>query len=471
MTANLPQHMAQRIELWAIDMLKPYDRNPRTHDESQLAKLANSIREFGFTNPILVDGMLGIIAGHGRLEAAKRIGLTEVPVIVLDYLTHEQKQAYIIADNRLALDAGWDEELLAGELQALDDAGFDLSLTGFDDSELERLLEIDDDSGLLPDADPDDVAEPQADPVSVLGDLWLLGRHRLLCGDSTSIDAVDRLMDGGKALLIVTDPPYNIAYEGGTKDKLTILNDEMDSGSFYQFLLDAYTAMYHAADDGCAIYVFHSEFEGVSFRKALVDAGFKLSQCCMWVKHSLVLSRQDYHWQHEPVLYGVKHDPILYGWKPTGGHRWFGDRKQTTVWNFDRPSKNADHPTMKPIDLIEYPILNSSQPGEIVLDLFGGSGSTLIACERTKRVARLMELDPRYVDVIVRRWQDLTGKKARLESDGRTFAEVEAQRQPTAQPSPAPAADIAPVGLLVAGMAMTHQPAANDSNGAQGAAA
>jgi DNA modification methylase len=254
-----------------------------------------------------------------------------------------------------------------------------------------------------------------------MGDLWILGRHRLLCGDSTSIDATERLMGGAKADLIVTDPPYNVAYEGKTTDALTIQNDKMGTSDFYQFLLDAYTNYFTIAKDGASIYVFHADTEGVNFRKALVDSGFKLSQCCVWVKQTMVIGRQDYHWQHEP---------ILYGWKPSGSHNWYSDRSQTTIWQFDRPMRSTEHPTMKPIALVEYPILNSSKAGDIVADLFGGSGSTLIACEKNARACRTMELDSRYCDVIVKRWQDFTGKEAVL--DGRTFNEIAAERQPAA---------------------------------------
>ncbi|XLV73765.1 DNA-methyltransferase [Ralstonia syzygii subsp. celebesensis] len=243
-----------------------------------------------------------------------------------------------------------------------------------------------------------------------------------MCGDSTSVADVERLMDGYKADLIVTDPPYNVAYEGGTAEKLTIQNDSMGDEAFYQFLLAAYGAMFAVAKDGAGLYVFHADSEGVNFRKAMTDAGFKLAQCCVWVKQSLVLGRQDYHWQHEPVLYG---------WKATGAHRWYSDRKQSTVWNFDRPARNDVHPTMKPVALIEYPLCNSSRGGDVVLDLFGGSGTTLIACEKHSRSARLMELDPKYCDVIIRRWQEFTGQQATLAGDGRAFAQVAEERMET----------------------------------------
>ena len=400
-----------------VDDLIPYARNARTHSPEQVAQIAASIREFGWTNPVLVDGENGIIAGHGRVLAARKLSLDEVPVIELAHMSETQKRAYIIADNKLAEQAGWDAELLALELGELQADGFDLDLLGFDESELGDLLELDPKAGLT---DDDAAPELQDAPVSQPGDVWRLGNHRVMCGDSLSLDDVAQLMDGHKADLIVTDPPYNVAYEGGTADKLTIKNDSMSGEAFYRFLLDAYTAMFASAKDGSGIYVFHADSEGVNFRKALTDAGFKLAQCCVWVKQSLVLGRQDYHWQHEPVLYG---------WKPTGAHRWYSDRKQSTVWNFDRPSRNDVHPTMKPVSLIEYPVTNSSRGGDLVLDVFGGSGSTLIACEKTGRHARLMELDPRYCDVIVRRWQDFTGQQAKLGESDMTFADIEAARE------------------------------------------
>lgn len=405
------------IDYRPIEALIPYARNSRTHSDAQVAQIAASIREFGWTNPVLVDGENGIIAGHGRVLAARKLDMSEVPVIELQDMSDAQRRAYIIADNKLAESAGWDDELLRLELGELKEMGFDLEFVGFDALELDDLFPTESKSGLT---DDDETPEPPANPVSQAGDIWRLGNHRVMCGDSVSSDDVARLMEGYKADLIVTDPPYNVAYQGGTSDKLTIQNDSMSGEAFYRFLLDAYTAMFSVAKDGAGLYVFHADSEGMNFRKAMIDAGFKLAQCCIWVKQSLVMGRQDYHWQHEPVLYG---------WKPTGPHRWYNDRKQTTVWNFDRPSRNDVHPTMKPVALIEYPIMNSSRGGDVVLDLFGGSGSTLIACEKTGRHSRLMELDPRYCDVIVKRWQDFTGQQARLGESDMTFAEIEAARK------------------------------------------
>jgi DNA modification methylase len=404
------------VQLRPIEVLIPYVRNSRTHSDAQVAQIAGSIRAFGWTNPVLVDGENGIIAGHGRVLAARKLGLSEVPCIEIHDMTEAQKRAYVIADNKLAENAGWDKDLLALELGELKADGFDLDLIGFDVEDLGKLLEPDAKAGLT---DEDDAPELADVPVSRPGDVWVCGDHRVMCGDSTSIPEVEKLMDGYKADLIVTDPPYNVAYEGGTADKLTIQNDSMSADAFYQFLLAAYAAMLVVAKDGAGLYVFHADSEGMNFRKAMLDAGFKLAQCCVWVKQSFVMGRQDYHWQHEPVLYG---------WKPTGAHRWYSDRKQSTVWHFDRPQRNDVHPTMKPIALIEYPLCNSSRGGDVVLDLFGGSGSTLIACEKHSRSARLMELDPKYCDVIVRRWQEFTGQQATLADDGRAFSMMEQER-------------------------------------------
>ena len=406
-----------QIEMRPVGALVPYVNNSRTHNDAQVAQLAASIREFGWTNPVLVDGENGIIAGHGRVMAARLLGLEEVPVIELVHMTETQKRAYVLADNKLAELAGWDKELLSLELGALKLGGFDIDLIGFDVIELATLTPPEPKTGQTGE---DEAPVCPVVPTTATGDVWLLGDHRLLCGDSTNVADVERLMAGYKADLIITDPPYNVAYEGGTDAKLTIQNDSMSGEAFYRFLLDAYTAMFTVAKDGAGIYVFHADSEGMNFRKALLDSGFKLAQCCVWVKQSLVLGRQDYHWQHEPVLYG---------WKPNGAHRWYSDRKQTTVWQFDRPARNDVHPTMKPIALVEYPLCNSSRGGDIVLDLFGGSGSTLIACEKHSRSARLVELDPKYCDVIVQRWQEFTGKTAVLESTGQTFADVAVSRK------------------------------------------
>lgn len=416
MEAVFSAKMAQRIELWSVDRLKPYERNARTHSDAQVAKIAASLVEFGFTNPILVDSSDGIIAGHGRLMAAKKLGLSEVPVVVLDYLSDAQRRAYVIADNRLALDAGWDEDMLAAELAELQAEGFDLELTGFDESEIDDLLagEAEPTDGLTED---DAVPEARPDPVSKPGDVWVLGGHRLMCGDSTSIEAVEQLMGGKQADLLLTDPPYNVAYEGKTADALTIENDSMADDDFRQFLRDVYATADAVMKPGAVFYIWHADSEGYNFRGAAHDVGWQVRQCLIWNKNSLVLGRQDYHWKHEPCLYG---------WKDGAAHYWGNDRKQTTVMDFNRPSRNGEPPTMKPVDLFWYQIDNSSKRGDVVLDLFGGSGTTMIACEKSGRYSRLMELDPKYCDVIVRRWQEFTGKAAKLEATGQTFADVEA---------------------------------------------
>jgi DNA modification methylase len=403
------------IESWPIDRPKPYPGNARKLSKRAISTLATSLREYGWRQPIVVDDADVIIAGHTRLKAAQSLGLSHVPVHVARDLTPEQVAGYRLMDNRSADETEWDVELLSAEMAKLNLAEFDLSLTGFDSAEIRDIL-FANHGGLT---DPDEAPEPPADPVAQTGDVWLLGTHRVLCGDSTVLSDVQRLMAADVADLVVTDPPYNVAYEGKTKDALTIENDSMSAESFYQFLLSTYSNMLMVAGDGAGIYVFHPDVEIVNFTKAFIDAGFKHSQHCVWVKQQFVMGRKDYHCQHELVLYG---------WKPTGAHRWHSDRKQTTVWNFDRPTRSTEHPTMKPVALIEYPISNSSRTGEIVLDLFGGSGSTLIACEKTGRAARLMEIDRKFVDVIIARWEAFSGAKATLEGDGRTFEEIKAER-------------------------------------------
>jgi site-specific DNA-methyltransferase (adenine-specific) len=401
---------AKQIELWPLDRLVPYERNARTHSQEQVAQIVASIQEFGFTNPILVDGANGILAGHGRLAAAKNMGLAEVPVIVLEHLSADQRRAYILADNKLALNAGWDNAVLTSELQALQLEDFDLSLLGWSDEELAVLMpEVEE----LPpeDADADAAPEPPVDPVTQPGDVWLLGKHRVMCGDSTSIESLQALTGGGVDLWL-TDPPYNVAYEGKTKEALKIKNDSMNDVDFRQFLRDAYVAADTVMKPGAVFYIWHADSEGYNFRGAAVDAGWQVRQCLIWNKQVMVMGRQDYHWKHEPCLYG---------WKGGAGHLWATDRKQTTVLEFDRPSRNGEHPTMKPVALFEYQMLNNTKAGDKVLDSFGGSGTTLIAAEMNGRHACLMELDPRYCDVIVKRWQEFTGKTAKLEATGEPF--------------------------------------------------
>ena len=386
----------EELKLLPIDELIPYANNARTHSKEQINKLRSSLREFGFVNPVLIDKNKNIIAGHGRISAAKEEGLKEVPCVLVEHLTEAQKKAYILADNRLALDAGWDSEMLALELENLKELDFDINLTGFDAAEIDELFSNMHDKDVQDDDfDADAALEEIKEPISKQGDIWLLGKHRLICGDSTKVETYEKLMEGKKANLCVTDPPYNVNYTAGSENERIIKNDKMDGKNFYEFLLAAFKNIFKVLDDGAGTYVFHADTEGLNFRKAFKDAGFHLANVCIWAKQSLVLGRSDYQWQHEP---------ILYGWKPTGKHRWYADRKQTTIWNFDRPTKSELHPTMKPIPLVAYPIKNSSMTNCIVLEPFAGSGSTLIACEQTGRICYAVELDEKYCDVIVKRY-------------------------------------------------------------------
>jgi site-specific DNA-methyltransferase (adenine-specific) len=407
------------IEYISVDKLVPYARNSRTHSDAQVAQIAASIKEFGFTNPVLIDGGGGIIAGHGRVMAARSMKIDTVPCIRLGHLTDAQKKAYVIADNKLALNAGWDNELLAIELGELGDLGFDLELTGFTDDEIAALMPVQGTDGLT---DPDDAPLVQETATTVPGDIWVMGKHRLLCGDSTSIDDLTKLTGGQLVDIWLTDPPYNVAYEGGTKEKLTIKNDEMGDDQFRQFLRDSYTAADTVMKPGAVFYIWHADLEGYNFRGAAQDAGWKVRQCLIWQKSSLVMGWQDYH---------AKHEPCLYGWKDGAAHLWAADRKQTTILEFDKPTRNGEHPTMKPVALFEYQLLNNTKGGDVVLDSFGGSGTTLITAEKNGRVAMLMELDPRYCDVIVKRWQQFTGKIAIHAETGQPFAEVKNGNQET----------------------------------------
>jgi site-specific DNA-methyltransferase (adenine-specific) len=401
-----------KIQEVAVNKLIPYAKNSRTHSPEQVGQIAASIKEFGFRNPILVDGV-GIIAGHGRLMAAQKLGLDQVPTIDCSDMTESQKKAYIIADNKLALNAGWDTAMLSIEMKDLEDEGFDLSLLGFDDKELNALLEPEVTEGLT---DEDAVPEIPEEPKTKLGDIYILGNHRLMCGDSTSIDAVEKLIDGRPVDMWLTDPPYNVALgmnetpEEAKKrnrrtDGLIVQNDSMGDKEFRQFLTDCVTAADSVMKAGAVFYIWHADSEGYNFRGACQDSGWKVRQCLIWKKSSLVMGRQDYHWMHEPCLYG---------WKEGAAHLWATDRKQTTILEFHKPSRNGQHPTMKPVELFEYQMLNNTKGGDIVLDSFGGSGTTLIAAEKHGRYARIMELDPKYCDVIVKRWEDFTGKKAVL---------------------------------------------------------
>ena len=416
--------MKHQIKELNTDDLIPYINNSRTHDETQVSQIAASIKEFGFLNPVIVDAEHGIIAGHGRVMAAKKLNLKTVPCLEASHLTEAQKKAYIIADNKLALNAGWDDSILRVEFEALKELDFDLTLTGFsldelNDFEIEELgAEFDEDAD-------GEITEPPVDPITKEGDVWILGRHRLMCGDSTSIDALEKLCNNQLVDMWLTDPPYNVAVVGGNradnigerikKGGLVIKNDSMPDEDFRQFLRDCYVAADAVMKPGAVFYIWHADLEGYNFRGAAKDAGWQVRQCLIWNKSSLVMSRQDYHWKHEPCLYG---------WKEGAGHLWASDRKQTTVLNFDRPGRNGEHPTMRPVELFEYCLLNNTKGGDIVLDSFGGSGTTMIACEKSGRTGYLMELDPKYCDVIIKRWQTLTGKDAILESTGDKFNDL-----------------------------------------------
>lgn len=385
------------MKLVPVDKLVPYANNARTHSPEQIMKLRSSLREFGFINPVIIDQNYNVIAGHGRIEAAKAEGITEVPCVFVDHLTEAQKKAYILADNRMALDAGWDEEMLRIELEGLQAADFDLSLTGFDEKELADFFK-DGTQSEVEDDDFDLTAALEKASFVERGDIWTVGRHRLMCGDATSPENVAALMDGKKANLVLTDPPYGVSFKSSSG--LTIKNDSMKNDEFYHFLLAAFQNMVAHLENGGAAYVFHADTEGLNFRKAFIDAGFHLAGCCIWVKNSLVLGRSDYQWQHEPVLYGFLQN---------GKHPWYSDRKQTTIWNFDKPKRNKDHPTSKPLDLLGYPLCNSTQENAVVIDTFGGSGSTLMACEAANRICYTMELDEKYASVILRRYVEDTG--------------------------------------------------------------
>ena len=383
------------MQLISTDKLVPYVNNARTHSAEQILKLRSSLREFGFVNPIIIDKDFNVIAGHGRLMAAKEEGINEVPCVFADFLTEAQKKAYILADNRMAMDAGWDEELLKIEMEELQNLGYDLGYTGFDEKELAELFGIDDKE--VEDDDFDLTAALEKASFVERGDVWFVGKHKLMCGDATSSEDVSKLMEDKKANLILTDPPYNVAFK--SSDGLTIQNDSMGNNDFYNFLYSSFKNMAEHLENGGAAYIFHADTEGLNFRKAFIDAGFHLAGCCIWVKDSLVLGRSDYQWQHEPVLYGFMQN---------GKHPWYSDRKQTTIWNFDKPKKNSNHPTSKPLDLLAYPIKNSTQANAIVIDTFGGSGSTLMACEQMNRICYTMELDEKYASVILRRYVEDT---------------------------------------------------------------
>jgi DNA modification methylase len=412
-----------KVERLPVEQLVPYARNARTHGETQIAQIASSIAEFGFVNPILVGDDNGIIAGHGRLLAARMLGLDTVPVIRLGHLSETQRRALIIADNKIAENAGWDEDLLRLELSSLQDEMFDLDILGFSDEQLDALL-ADDPDAAEGKTDEDAVPEAPVNPVSVEGDLWICGEHRVLCGDSTLLASVEKVMGQDLADMVFTDPPYNVNYANSAKDKVRgknrpILNDNL-GGGFDQFLYDSCLNMLIVCKG--AMYICMSSSELHTLHSAFVRAGGKWSTFIIWAKNQFTIGRADYQRQYEP---------ILYGWKDGSEHFWCGARDQGDVWFINKPRVNDLHPTMKPVELVERAIHNSSKTRDIVLDAFGGSGTTMIACEKTKRRCRMIELDPKYVDVIVRRWQEFTGKEATLASTDQGYNEIAASRDQT----------------------------------------
>jgi len=403
------------VELWPLDRLIPHARNARTHSDAQVAQIAGSIAEFGFVNPVLVGDDGVIVAGHGRIMAARKLGLDQAPVIVLAHLSPTQRRALMIADNQIASNSGWDDEMLAAELAALKEEDFDLDLLGFDDAALDRLLADTIEATEVSDEAP----EPPANPISRPGDVWICGEHRVVCGDATVLSDVETVLDGELADMTFCDPPYNVNYANSAKDKQrgknrAILNDALGE-SFGAFLYDASVNILTVTKG--AVYICMSSSELDTLQKAFREAGGKWSTFVIWAKNTFTLGRADYQRQYEP---------ILYGWKDGADHYWCGARDQGDVWFVDKPHKNDLHPTMKPVALVERAIRNSSKSRDIVLDPFGGSGTTMIACENTGRRARLIELDPKYVDVIVTRWQSLTGGVATHAASGQSFRLIDA---------------------------------------------
>ena len=414
--------LSTHIERWPTEKLVPYARNARTHSEEQVAQIAASIVEFGFTNPILAGSDGVIVAGHGRLAAAQKLGLDTVPVVVLDHLTPTQRRALIIADNRIAENAGWDDAMLRIELQSLQEDGFNLDITGFDADALAEIM-AGEETTVDGNTDEDAIPELSETAISRPGDVWILGNHRLVCGDATQPSSYEQLLAGQRVKMIWSDLPYNVNYANSAKDKLRgkhrpILNDNLGEG-FYDFVFDALSLMLPHCDG--AVYIAMSSSELDTLQAAFRAAGGKWSTFIIWAKHTFTLGRADYQRQYEP---------ILYGWPEGSSRHWCGDRDQGDVWNIKKPARNDLHPTMKPVELMERSIRNSSRPGDVVLDCFGGSGSTLIAAEKSGRRCFMMELEPKYCDVIVRRWQEFSGGKAISEYSQRVFDEVTIQEAP-----------------------------------------
>jgi DNA modification methylase len=397
-----------KIEKIAIDKLLLDPANARKHGQKNLDSIKGSLAKFGQQKPIVVNADNVIVAGNGTMQAAKELGWKEINIVRTD-LKGSDITAFGIADNRTSELAEWDDKVLSELLEGLKAEDFDLSAIGFDIDDMNEMIGDKNKAGLT---DPDDVPEPPKVPITKLGDIWQLGAHRLMCGDSTDAEQIERLMDGQKADMWLTDPPYNVAYEGGTKEKLTIKNDSMGDDQFRQFLRDCYVAADAVMKPGAVFYIWHADSEGYNFRGAARDAGWTVRQCLIWKKSALVMGRQDYHWKHEPCLYG---------WKEGASHLWASDRKQTTILEFDKPQRNGEHPTMKPVALFEYQMLNNTKGADIVLDSFGGSGTTMIAAEQNGRYARLMELDPKYCDVIIQRYIAFKGTSDdvyRINADG-----------------------------------------------------
>ncbi|MBR5529203.1 MAG: DNA modification methylase [Oscillospiraceae bacterium] len=391
--------------------LLPADYNPRKDlkpGDAEYEKLKRSIEQFGYVEPVIWNKTTGrVVGGHQRLKVLIDMGITEVECVVVE-MDESKEKALNVALNKISGD--WDKDKLALLIADLQGEDFDVSLTGFEPAEIDALFKDTLKDGIKDD-DFDVEAELKNPTITKPGDVWTLGRHRLICGDSTKAETFETLMGTAKANLVITDPPYNVNYEGSAGK---IKNDNMANDAFYNFLLSAYTQMHSAMADDASIYVFHADTEGLNFRKAFADAGFYLSGCCIWKKQSLVLGRSPYQWQHEPCLYG---------WKKNGKHQWYTGRKETTIWEFDKPKKNGDHPTMKPIPLLAYPIMNSSMSNAVVLDPFGGSGSTLIACEQTDRICYTIELDEKFCDVIVKRYIEQVGSSdaVTVQRDGLTY--------------------------------------------------
>lgn len=406
---------ADKVERRKVADLTPYARNSRTHSEEQIAQIAASIKEWGWTVPVLIEPDGGIIAGHGRILAAQKLGIKEVPCMIVDGWTEAQKRAYVIADNKLAANAGWDESMLRAEFQELDGLGFDLGLTGFGEQELAGLM-IEENEGLT---DPDEIPDEPEDPISRMGDVWVMGRHRIICGDSTSATDVEAVLAGVKPHLMVTDPPYGVEYDPSWRARAGVNLNQKKLGKVKNDDRADWSEAW-ALFPGDVAYVWHGALHAAIVADSLVSCGFAVRSQIIWAKDRFALSRGDYHWQHEPCWYVVRESRV--------GH-WAGDRKQSTVWNIPaREDQGHGHSTQKPVECMKRPIENNSSPGQAVYEPFSGSGTTIIASEMTGRACYAVELNPGYVDVAVRRWQEFTGEEATLDGDGRTFEEISAER-------------------------------------------